>query len=470
MGRSWGGRRGDWTRVDGTNDKPGVTAGVTAGERLRGVGVAEAEFLIRPDGPWEERARAVSGLMREISRKVDPQEVVAIYAKSVRPMFPADGWMSLSRRGLERPRVRVTRSSIFTEEINPWKQPERLPVLAGGFLSDLIWEEEPRIIEDFCLDPKDPGAAFLSGARSLAAIPHFDGGAAMNMFVQYSTSPNAFDPERFPNVVWLSNLFGRATNNLVLSGRLREAYEALDAELKVVADIQRSLLPRRVPEVPGLELAAWYEASRRAGGDYYDFFELSEGRWGVLMADVSGHGTPAAVLMAILHALAHQIPGEPSPPGKMLEFINRELISRYTAEPVMFVTAFYGVYDSATRTLTYANAGHPAPLWRDGRTGKAAALDSGSAGVPMGVLPDTTYEVQRHTFGAGDTIALYTDGITEAFGPTGDLYHERRLAACIEGCEGGAQACLDAILRDVAGFAAGTPAMDDRTLVVAKVR
>ena len=92
--------------------------------------------------------------------------------------------------------------------------------------------------------------------------------------------------------MWLSNLFGRATSNLVLSEELQQANQALDREMKAVGDIQRSLLPARLPRIPTLDLATHYQPSQRAGGDYYDFFPLPSGKWGIFIADVSGHGTP----------------------------------------------------------------------------------------------------------------------------------------------------------------------------------
>src|SRR5262249_10816585 len=157
-----------------------------------------------------------------------------------------------------------------------------------------------------------------------------DQGVALNMVVVLSKRPAAFSKEGFPEMVWVSNLFGRATNSLVLSAELKEAYTALDNELQVVADIQRSLLPTELPRIPTLDLAAWYQPSRRAGGDYYDFFPLPEGKWGILIADVSGHGTPAAVLMAITHCIAHTHPGPATPPGEILSYVNCHLNARYT--------------------------------------------------------------------------------------------------------------------------------------------
>ena len=137
------------------------------------------------------------------------------------------------------------------------------------------------------------------------------------MVVTMMEEPGAFDPEQFPERFWISSLFGRATQTLVLNDELKRAYEIVERELKVVADIQRSLLPRDLPAIPGWSWRRHYQTSQWAGGDYYDFFELPDGRWGFLIADVSGHGTPAAVMMAILHSLAHGHPGHPEPPSAL---------------------------------------------------------------------------------------------------------------------------------------------------------
>src|SRR4029079_9044984 len=114
---------------------------------------------------------------------------------------------------------------------------------------------------------------------------------------------------------WMANLFGRATHNLVLRQEVSKAYDSVEKELQVVADIQRSLLPQELPKIPSLQLATHYQTSQRAGGDYYDFFPLDNGKWGILIAAVSGHGTPAAVLMAVTHSIAHTHHGEPDPPS-----------------------------------------------------------------------------------------------------------------------------------------------------------
>ena len=268
-------------------------------------------------GEWHERVEAIVEAMREMSLQDDPLKMVQAYGARVRDWMPADRWMSLSRRGHKSPDFRITRSSMWSETIDPWKQKERLPLISGGFLADLIYGDEPRLINDISplVSPDDPAWQYLEGMRSMLAVPHYDQGEGLNMVISMREKPGSFEPERFPEWVWVSGLFGRATHNLVLRNELKDAYDIVERELKVVADIQRSLLPQVLPKIPSLELSAYYRTSRWAGGDYYDFFPLPDGRWGILVADVSGHGTPAAVMMAITHSLAHSLPGPPDPPA-----------------------------------------------------------------------------------------------------------------------------------------------------------
>ena len=128
-----------------------------------------------------------------------------------------------------------------------------------------------------------------------------------------------------------------------------------------------------MPAIPRLKLAAAYQTAARAGGDYYDLFPLPDARWGLFVADVSGHGTPAAVMMAITHAIAHEHPGPATPPSAVLARLNRVLFGRYTNGTTTFVTACYAVFDPRAGTLCYAAAGHPPG--RIVRRGKIIALD-----------------------------------------------------------------------------------------------
>jgi sigma-B regulation protein RsbU (phosphoserine phosphatase) len=335
----------------------------------------------------------------------------------------------------------------------------------------------------------------------------------LNVVVHTAFRENAFDLDKFPELVLQSNLFGRGTKNLVLARDLREAYEQIDAELKSVQDIQLSLLPRETPSIPSLELAAYYQTSKRAGGDYYDFFPLPDNQWAILVADVSGHGTPAAVLMAILHAIAHLMPGDVSTrtagrvwePHEAMAFVNRALSERYTRETGAFVTMLYGIWNETTKTFRYANAGHPAPVIRarDGGVRNHAFED---VGVPLGILADAEYATGTITLESGDGLVLYTDGITEAFNPSHEMFGEERMFGAVRrgfACcatthadahsllnaphaqpqaipmygelapqdpPGSAPGILNAIVDDLGKFAGLASRSDDRTLVVASMR
>ena len=121
--------------------------------------------------------------MREMSHQTDPQAMVRVFRKRSRELLPIDRSVSLSRRDLAAPEYRITRSSTWTSDVNPWKEKDRLPILRGGLLGKLIYADEPRIIENLEIDPDDPGAEYLFGQRSLMAIPTFDQGVALNMTV-----------------------------------------------------------------------------------------------------------------------------------------------------------------------------------------------------------------------------------------------------------------------------------------------
>jgi len=415
----------------------------------------------------QERLAQVVELMRDMSRQTDPQAMVRSYAEKVRTLIPIDNRLSLSRRDLTYPYYRITRSTMWAADVNPWKEKEKLPLMRGGLLAELIYGDEPHIIDELDLDPDDPAFAYLDGHRSLQAIPMFDRGVSLNMVVTLNRLPSMYEHDRLPETVWLSNLFGRAVNNLALAEELKEAYAALDREFKVVGDIQRSLLPAELPEIPHLDLAAWYQPSTQAGGDYYDFFPLAAGQWGLFIADVSGHGTPAAVLMAVTHCIAHLQPGHANRPSELLTHLNQHLAARYVSLG-MFVTAFYAVFDPQTLSLTYARAGHNPPRLKRCHDGTVRALDVAS-GLPLGIADSEVYDDATIQMQRGDQLVLYTDGITEAHDLVGDQFGTDRMDAVLSSCGVPARGLLNAVLQDVELFASGRAADDDRTLIIARV-
>src|SRR5262249_44012705 len=150
---------------------------------------------------------------------------------------------------------------------------------------------------------------------------------AQTMVMVLRREADSFAPEELEALLLNANLLGRAASNLLLAQQLQETNRRLDEEMQRVGRIQRHLLPAELPAVEGLELGASYFACNRAGGDYYDVLPLPEGQWGLFMADVSGHGVSAAVVMAMTHTLLHAFPGPLLPPNRVLAHINRHLLA-----------------------------------------------------------------------------------------------------------------------------------------------
>jgi len=418
--------------------------------------------------PRNGRSRlAVSAdLMRDLSRSSDPHEMYLLFARRMDDLFPVSRRLTLSRRGLRHPAYRVTRFNLWKNPLNPWTDAERLPVHAGGVLADLLYADEPRVVGDLALRPNDPAAEYLAGQRSVLALPQFEEGTAMNAVVLCREEPDAFPRDRIPDLLMLSNLFARATQTLALSQAVRVAYDTVDFEMRTVADIQKALLPTATPRVAGLDVAVDYQTAQRAGGDYYDFFPLPGGRLGVLVADASGHGAPAAVLMAMTHSITHTLP-DPDRPAALLTQLNAHLARRYTRPTGSFVTAFYAVFDPANNTLTYASAGHAPP--RLVRADGARVALNRAQRLPLGIEPDEAYPERTVPLVAGDRVVFFADGVIEAVNGDGDVFGTAGIHAALAAPSRSAEALLRAVIAGWAEFTAGVPPADDRTLVVVRL-
>lgn len=432
----------------------------------------------QPQRDWREELKLVVNLMRDLSLIHDPQAAAVMYAQRLREtqLVPIDARISVSRRNLTAPFYRITRSSTWKDEIDPWKNPEKLPMYSSGLLGELVYSDDPVVIDDLParLSRDDPAFDLLQGYQLLLAAPTFENGESLNLNVVLVRDAKTFPMDRVPYLVWMSNLWGRSVFNLLLRRELEQSHERLQAlnaalarELRIVGEIQHSLLPSRLPTVPGLALSAHYQTSELAGGDYYDLFDCGDGRWGILIADVSGHGAPAAVIMAITHAIAHLHPGGGAPPSALLEYLNASLAKTYTNGNGSFVTAFYGIYNAKTRQLTFARAGHNSP--RLLRGGKICGLD-GDGGLPLGIAQTARYGERTETLQSGDLLMLYTDGIVEARNPTDELFGVDRLDQALITAKANADESIAAVISAVEAFTAGAKLLDDRTLLAAAVK
>jgi serine phosphatase RsbU (regulator of sigma subunit) len=239
---------------------------------------------------------------------------------------------------------------------------------------------------------------------------------------------------------------------------------ALDREVRAVGDLQREMLPPALPQVRGYEWQVYYTTSTQAGGDYYDFFALPDGRIGFLLGDASGHGPQAAVLMAMMRVLLHTTDEALSPPDRVLARLGHQLAQ--TVPAGRFATACFGVLDPSSGRIEFSLAGHPPPLLLRGTDGALEELPM-LGGPPLGLFPERVFAAGSVQMRPGDTLVAYTDGVTESMSPTRALFGEGRLRETLQG--GGALPLMELRQRLVArldAHAAGTAPADDVTLLM----
>jgi len=241
---------------------------------------------------------------------------------------------------------------------------------------------------------------------------------------------------------------------------LEEAERKTSRELATARALQSAILPERFPLSPGCDGAARMLAASTMGGDFYDFIELPGGRIGLVMADVSGKGVPAAFFMAVARTNLRSLALDSTGPADCLRLTNDVLCTQNPME--LFVTVFYAVFDPATGALTYANGGHNPTLLR--RADGHVETLSGIRNLVLGVMP-STFEERTEQLCPGDSLVFYTDGVTEAFNHEGLMFGEERLHDMVR-LHGStdAQALVSVIFDSVVDFAGTAPQSDDITL------
>ncbi len=246
----------------------------------------------------------------------------------------------------------------------------------------------------------------------------------------------------------------------------------MDLDLSLASGIQQMLLPKAAPQIAGLDIDARYAPAQKVSGDFYDLFALPGNRLGVAVADVSGKGIPASLLMAMCRTDLRQIAPRHDSPAQTLAELNRTLGGDLRG---MFITILYAVIDPGRGEVTLARAGHELPLFlrRDPVTGVPSVAYVGSEGMPLGLVPDEIFSAviadQTEPFQPGDGLVLYTDGLTEAPNDEEKEFSNARLADAVRALQArGARELNDGILETVRRFAGSVALRDDLTLVTIK--
>ncbi len=249
----------------------------------------------------------------------------------------------------------------------------------------------------------------------------------------------------------------------------QEALErrSLERELELASEIQYSFLPRSCPAIPGYDIAAYYSPARHIGGDFYDFIQITRpvSRLGIVIADVTDKGVPAALFMALSRTLLRATAFDELQPAAVLEKTNRFILQ--DSHSGLFVTCFYTVINTRTGELVYANGGHNYPLFYRHKTGEVESLRA--QGIVLGIVPKPQFEQRSRTIASGDVVLFYTDGVTEAMNPQREMFgHERLETVLRQNHQHSSYDIIQAVRDQVEAFAVEGGQSDDITMVVIK--
>jgi len=419
-------------------------------------------------------------LTRELEQSRTPEDTLRILERG---FAEVDGFVAsllLSTRGLSPGHYRVVGAQLRDEPLSDLPsqaKEEPAPVRRGGILGAIIRRREPQLVQDVDWSRDPFFCETLAGYASVLAVPLASEHLPMNWGIAMKKPPQQFTTLDLEEAVERVALVGALLENQILAGELARANEQIDRDARRVGELQRALLPASLPRIAGLEIAASYAPLGRAGGDLYDLFPLDErqddrgdictspSRWCIFIGDVEGHGLVAALVMAIVQAVLHARPAEIARPASLLMHANRQLCAKRIDG---FVTAFLGIYEPASRRLTYASAGHPPPLLKRAADGSIGALDAVGS-CPLGIDESETFQEAAVQLERDDTLLLYTDGITEARGLAKVLFGVDRLTRVFR--DGGDRPAelIDRLCEAVRAHVHSETAEDDQTIVAARV-
>ncbi len=397
------------------------------------------------------RVRALVHAGRELAGHRPLGELFPLILDLALDAVDADRGVLLTLEG-ERLLVRAARGDSFR--------------ISSAVRDRVVQQRESLLVEDVQREDafRSRKSIQAQNVRSMLAVPLQTSERVIGLI--YVDSPNVvrqFSREDLNLLTVMANVAAIRIEHARLAD-VEQVERILARELEQAAEIQRRLLPENPPPVSGLELAGHNAPCRTVGGDYYDFFPQPDGRVGLAVADVSGKGMPAALLMSSLHAFMQVLAEDLSDLSRLTNRLNRLLTARSLSN--RFVSLFLGIVDPASGELAYCNAGHNPPLLVRA-CGNIEWLDGG--GPILGVFPDTVYEQHARLIAPGDTLVLYSDGVTEITSPSGEEYGEDRLAALMVERRGRpAPAIVDDLRNALIEWTAGAPPADDVTLVVAR--
>ncbi len=412
-----------------------------------------------------DKLRMLLEITRKISRSLDLEEVLAQVMDTLDQLLPYDAaGIYIIRRD---PHVSEggTAALVFhAEAVRGYDIEEMMELrlkLGEGLIGWVAQTGEAVVVSDVSQDARYVNAR--KETRSEVVAPIISNDSVIGVFDLESDEVNAYGEDDKQLLMLLASQVAIIVEKAMLHEQLVEK-KRLEAQLEVARQVQLALLPERDPEVDGFDISAYNFSTEEVSGDYYDFVKPYEDHLGLVIADVSGKGVPASLLMAFLRAslrAAIHIGYAPNVAMAKVNYLLWESIEEH-----QFVTAFYGMLDATNRTLAFVNAGHNPPLVLN-PDGSPRFIERG--GLPLGLFKDTRYYEYYLPIDAGQILVLYTDGATEAQSPGGEEYGRTRLVDAVRRCrDRRAREMIDFIYNDIFEWSGGRGATDDVTFVIIK--
>lgn len=405
-----------------------------------------------------EELSILNDLARAIGASLNSQEIIqTIVRRSIRALNAEQGVITLvEEQGPDSMRtlVRTMVSSGDQEQYH----------FSQTLLGWMHINKKPLVINDPHGDERFRGVQWDESVHSLISVPMMMKSELRGVITIY----NKKEKKSFSdNDQRLLAIIATQSAQVVENARLNEREQMLmrmQEEVRLASKIQMELLPDSSPKFQGYAIAGRTLPAQVVGGDYFDFIPVDEHRIAVCLGDVTGKGLPASLLMANLQATLRSQTLNVESPKICLERSNRLLFQ--STSPEKFATVFYAILDSEKNILSSSNAGQDHPFLFSTGT-KIQRLNAG--GIPLGMLGDFTYEEESTPLEPGDTLIIYSDGVTEAMNKNGELFGEERLAAILaDSHHDTPELIIDRMLSAIKEYAGPTPQSDDVTIVVVK--
>lgn len=332
----------------------------------------------------------------------------------------------------------------------------RLKVGEEGLVGHVASTGQMRYAPDVRKDPYY--IACEKETLSEVAIPLHVGDDLVGVFTASHGQEDAFSASQLKLFQGLCSHIAVAVHNALRFQQERDAREKMSREAQEARGIQQALLPKSSPFIPGFEVSGLSVPAGAVGGDWYDFIDLRDGRWGLILADVSGKGMGAALLMSATRAMARSLAENSCSPSEVLTKLNQLMVDDFPSG--RFVTMVYAVLNPSERTITFANAGHLPPVVVDATGTKFLHSETG---LPLGIRRGP-YSESSVLLKDGERFVLYSDGITEATNATDEEYGAARLAEHLQSTD----TSKESLLEDVRGFVNGAGLQDDATVILVK--